>query len=580
MIRRIDDLPIRSKFIMLYVLGVLLPIFALVAFVLSNVTSEITQRERLNFERSFERVYSVVEGQFTSVMTLSNAVISDTQITSCLKNSYESPVKYYDIYYSQLRPQVTRYLNAYAQQVTAVELYTDNPNSLSGGACMRIEPQTMQTEWYPDDLSKLPMLVPNVRTVIGMADRLQISLIRQFTSESPFLRLLKIDMTLDPIRRAIEREREYMSLYLVAPDGYLVAMLENGQTSVAQLRQTVEPQQTDLARSFGTGTALAGWRLSGVVNRLPMERAIRSAVLWGIGLGLLCSLFAGALSLVLARSVVNRSHDLLWHMDHTTADRFIPIENETGRDEIGELTAHFNAMSNRLKQLINDVYVLELNQKSLELERVRGELKYLQAQIDPHFLFNTLNGILVVCVRNGYTDLTEIIRALSRLMRRMLDTSSDVAPLKEELDFVTMVLKIEQFRFGDKLRYEFDVQPEVMDCPVPVMCVQGLVENACKHGVQHLSGQGLVVVRARREGDAVVIEVSDNGVGMQPERLEALRQSVRSRDDIEGSIGLQNIYRRLVLQYGDRAELNLRAAQPQGTVASIRIPVKGGKEDV
>jgi hypothetical protein len=91
-------------------------------------------------------------------------------------------------------------------------------------------------------------------------------------------------------------------------------------------------------------------------------------------------------------------------MDSMTAEHFSPISRDPGSDEIGELTAHFNAMGTRLKQLINDLYVLQLKQKSMELENVRAELKYLQAQIDPHFLFNTLNAILVLSVRNGHTE--------------------------------------------------------------------------------------------------------------------------------------------------------------------------------
>ena len=234
-------------------------------------------------------------------------------------------------------------------------------------------------------------------------------------------------------------------------------------------------------------------------------------------------------------------------------------------------------MGLRLRQLIDDLYVLQLKQKSLELENVRAELKYLQAQIDPHFLFNTLNAILVLSIRNGHTEEAEIIRALSKLLRRMVDTAHDVVPLREELEFVRMVLKIEQFRFGDKLRYEFNVTPEAEARTVPVMSVQGLVENACKHGVQSLNGQGHIRVGAWVEGDGtLVVEVYDNGVGMRPDRLESLQKQIVSPEDMPESIGLQNIYRRLVLHYGTTVVLQLRGAEERGTIAMIRIPDQEG----
>jgi two-component system sensor histidine kinase YesM len=309
------------------------------------------------------------------------------------------------------------------------------------------------------------------------------------------------------------------------------------------------------------------------INDVPMHQSIREAVWIGLLLGTLCSVFAGAMALLFSHSILHRSRRLLRHMDNMTADNFSPIAHDHGKDEIGELTVHFNAMGSRLSQLINDLYVLRLRQKSMELENVRAELKYLQAQVDPHFLFNTLNAILVLSVRNGHTEEAEVIRALSKILRRMVDTASDVVPLSTELEFVHMVLKLERFRFGDKLQYEVDVTPEASRRTVPVMSVQGLVENACKHGVQNLNGQGLIRVKAWVEPDgALLVEVSDNGVGIAPERLSALQSQIESPQDMVDSIGLQNIYRRLSLHYGLSVSLTLRNADERGTVVTIRIP--------
>jgi two-component system sensor histidine kinase YesM len=137
-----------------------------------------------------------------------------------------------------------------------------------------------------------------------------------------------------------------------------------------------------------------------------------------------------------------------------------------------------------------------------------------------------------------------------------------------------MVLKIEQFRFGDKLQYEFDISRDAMGALVPVMCVQGLVENACKHGIQHIIGQGLVAIRAKVEKDVLQIDVSDNGVGINPRRLTDLQKQIADPEDMNGSIGLQNIYRRLKLQYGENVSLTLQNAQDRGMIVSIRIPMK------
>lgn len=572
---RVNDLPIRSKFILQYLLGVLLPIVALLIYVLTNVTAEIRQREYQNAEQSLDRVYTTLETQFTQAVALSNAVSTDAQLAGLLDHEYSSPLDYYVSYYCVLRPILNRYMFAYVQQISNIEIYSDNTSMLNGGFCPRITKETMGEEWFPQQVPLSPTLTAYVRQQPAMSSSLQLSVLRTLDESSAYRQLLKIDLSMEPIHRIVDKESSYLSVYLVAPDGYAISYPGSLTDSMIAKRLTLPPTAADMTRSFGKRTAMSGWKLSANINTAPMEKSIRQAVWVGLLLGAVCSLFAGGLSLLFARSIVHRSQLLLHHMDSMTAEHFSPITRELGKDEIGELMEHFNAMGERLKQLINDIYVLQLHQKSLELENVRAELKYLQAQVDPHFLFNTLNAILVLCVRNGYTELSEIISPLAKILRRMVDTTRDMVSLREELEFVGMVLKIEQFRFGDKLRYTFDVSEEAMDASVPVMCVQGLVENACKHGIQHLNGQGLIRICARMEEDVLKIDVSDNGVGIRPNRLDDLQKQIVNPEDMKGSVGLQNIYRRLRLHYGKNVSLTLKNAQVRGTVVSIRIPMKG-----
>jgi len=140
-----------------------------------------------------------------------------------------------------------------------------------------------------------------------------------------------------------------------------------------------------------------------------------------------------------------------------------------------------------------------------------------------------------------------------------------------------MVLTIEQFRFHGKLKYQFDISSEAQKRTVPVMSVQGLVENACKHGVQNLSDQGFIGVSAFVEADdALVVEVTDNGVGLKPARLKELLRQIQSPEDMKDSVGLQNIYRRLKLYYGEAVTLELVGAPQRGTIARMRIPRQEG----
>ncbi len=576
--RRINDLPIRSKFILLFLLGVLLPIVSLLLYVLTNVAAEIRTREMLNARQSLERVYATMNKDFTGVLSLGNAVSSDAELARLLEREYADPVSYYNTYYTDIRRTLSRYSLAYAQQVTGISLYTDNPTIANGGSCQRITPYVQGQEWFPETLPAEARLRVYLRQQVGQTGILQLCLTRTLHANAKYTEVLRIDLNMEPITRVVDDESSFLSVYLVAPDGTAVCYPGSMQDMHITDRSVRPPDTVDLSVAFGERTAMRGWSLVAEINDEPMNRSIREAVWIGLLLGALCSLFAGAMALLFSHSILDRSRRLLRHMDSMTAEDFSPIAHDHGKDEIGELTAHFNAMGSRLKQLINDLYVLRLQQKSMELENVRAELKYLQAQVDPHFLFNTLNAILVLSVRNGHQEEAEVIRALSKILRRMVDTARDVVPLSEEMEFVHMVLKLEQFRFGDKLRYTFEVSEAAKMRTVPVMSVQGLVENACKHGVQGVSGQGLVRVTARVEADgALLVEVSDNGVGIAPKRLSALQQQIESPQDMADSVGLQNIYRRLLLHYGLKASLTLQGAQERGTVATIRIPKPEGE---
>ena len=575
--RRINNMPIRSKFIFLYILGVLLPICILLTYVLTNVTSEIRLRESRNAEQSLNRVYSALESQFAGVVSLSNAISSDSQVENLLERKYESPVNYYSTYYLELRPILNRYALAYDQQVTTLSIYSDNFTMFNGGYCLYITPQVQKEEWYPQAVPSDAQLKVYLRKQVGQTNILQLCVTRSLHTGSPFTQILRIDLNMEPITTLIKEESSYLSIYLVAPDGTSVIYPGSLQDSFITDRSIRPPDETDLRVTFSEFAGMQGWTLLANINDENMQRRIRDAIVIGLLLGIISSVFAAVIAIVFSRSIALRSQRLLRHMDSMTAEHFSPITRDPGRDEIGELTTHFNDMGERLHQLIDELYVLQLQKKNMELENVRAELKYLQAQIDPHFLFNTLNGLLVLSVRNGHTEEASVLRALSKILRRMVDTAHDVVPLSEELEFVRMVLTIEQFRFHGKLKYQFDISPEAQKRTVPVMSVQGLVENACKHGVQNLSDQGFISVSAFVEADdALVVEVTDNGVGLKPARLRELLRQIQSPEDMKDSVGLQNIYRRLKLYYGEAVTLELVGAPQRGTIARMRIPRQEG----
>jgi len=199
---------------------------------------------------------------------------------------------------------------------------------------------------------------------------------------------------------------------------------------------------------------------------------------------------------------------------------------------------------------------------NLEARLAKSRLQALQMQLNPHFLFNTLNSIASLIHENpGAAD--EMITSLSEFLRLTLKTSDrSEVPLREEMDFLNHYLAIEQIRFGDRLRVEKHIEPALLGAQVPVLILQPLVENAIKHGIEKKLGPGVVTITASRTGETLQLQVQDNGRGL----------SSAAGGQISEGVGLANIRARLRELAGDAATLQIGSPAEGGFIATIRLP--------
>ncbi|WP_276352246.1 cache domain-containing sensor histidine kinase [Cohnella caldifontis] len=250
-----------------------------------------------------------------------------------------------------------------------------------------------------------------------------------------------------------------------------------------------------------------------------------------------------------------------------------------GKDEIADLGSSFNIMLEKIKGL--------LDQSIKEQELIqKAELRTLQAQINPHFLYNTLDSIVWMAEAGKNEQVIRIVQAFSRFFRLSLNKGRDWISIRSELEHVRSYLIIQQMRYRDILDYEIEVDPELSPYAILGMTLQPLVENALYHGIKNKRGKGLIRVAGRLEnGLDIVLSVEDNGIGMKPDRLAEIRSHLeRARDDAEPleetgrGFGLHNVHQRLRLYFGERYGVEVDSREGEGTRVSIRIPKKqGGK---
>lgn len=238
----------------------------------------------------------------------------------------------------------------------------------------------------------------------------------------------------------------------------------------------------------------------------------------------------------------------------------IPIEAEI--EEIEELDEGINKMARKISALLENV------RQEKEMQHLT-ELQLIQAQVNPHFLYNTLDTI-VWLIEGGMTDDTvEMISSLSIFFRTSLSKGNDIIPLSEEERHTLSYLEIQQYRYRDILEFEINIPKELSGIPVPKLSIQPLAENALYHGIKNRRGKGKILIEGREEEDALVLTVSDNGQGMTPERLHEVQEAIRTGE--RAGFGLAAVAERIALYYGPGYGMKIFSEEGKGTTVEIRL---------
>lgn len=240
------------------------------------------------------------------------------------------------------------------------------------------------------------------------------------------------------------------------------------------------------------------------------------------------------------------------------------------KDEIGELTDSFNYMVDKINTLIRQVYQEKIAQKNAEVQA-------LQAQINPHFLYNTLDSVNWMLIDRGEYDISDIIISLGNLMRYSIEDENAFVSLDKEVEYVVSYLKIQKNRLEERLEYQVDMDASAGGEKVPKLILQPLAENAITHGIEPRKQNGTVSIRIRDMGEEIQIRVEDNGMGMTPEQLAHLQEDAGDLEkDGHTGIGVRNVDRRIRLHHGEQYRIRIESTWGIGTSVSLRIPKSGG----
>lgn len=241
-------------------------------------------------------------------------------------------------------------------------------------------------------------------------------------------------------------------------------------------------------------------------------------------------------------------------------------------DEFGYIGKNLNTMLDNL----NELYQKDLQKQN----RLRlAELKALHSQINPHFLYNTLDSIKWLAKLNGINDIVVIVSQLGRLLKNSIHNQRDIVQIAEEMSLIGSYISIQKVRYSNKFNVDIEVDESIMLCEVPKLIIQPIVENAIIHGIEDKIGEARLTIKGWKENGRIIFEIIDDGVGMSKDELDGIRNSVLDEDMGKSSIGLANVDKRIKLYYGEEYGLFMSSEENVGTVMRLVMPYTERQQD-
>lgn len=340
-------------------------------------------------------------------------------------------------------------------------------------------------------------------------------------------------------------------------EGEIVSFLENKMDS------DMVPIDGEKYLLVKTDIEKLEWTLISGIAVSELTRGIRNAAKLTILVGLFASAIATFLIAVLSKRITRPIQALTISANHIKNGDFSAVYDSDAKDEVGILAQAFKKMSERIQALLDAV-------KEEQEQKRKYEFALIQTQIQPHFLYNTLDLIYIMCESNMAHEGAAITKALADFYRISLSGGREIITIEEELKHIENYLYIQRARYADIMNFKIECSPMVMDYKIVKLTLQPLVENAIYHGLKMKEGGGIITVEGSEGDGCVVLSIQDNGIGISPLRLQELLDE--KDEENSGHFGLKSVRRRLQLYYGKAAKMYIDSKEGSGTRITLKIP--------
>ena len=375
--------------------------------------------------------------------------------------------------------------------------------------------------------------------------------------------VLQVDVNFSAFEDFIEsmEENEQIPMYLYNTLSESV-VLEN------EVFSSLSESQREAAELYKMEIRQDHLYLYGLIIRDQVAKKFYSAILGMMGVITLISIFAFIAALTFSRRITSPLHELYLSLKQVEQGDFKLKYPETDYKELGYLIDRFRKMVSSVDNLIETIVYKEK-------ETSEAKLQALQAKINPHFLYNTLDVIRSIALEYDNQDISEMTLSLSRLFRYNVGNLKEFTSLADELEYIFDYLKIQEYRFGDRMQVELNIPETVKSVQITRFVLQPIIENAFKYGLELRGKGGLLKISAEKKQTSLYIRIYDNGPGIEMEQLKAIQDSLdreTSINEMKSAHGLDNVNLRLKLLYGTQYGLFIDSEYTQWTEVTVKIP--------
>ncbi len=425
---------------------------------------------------------------------------------------------------------------------------------------------------------KMLLIAPHFPEYYYNNDKEVFSIVRAIRNpyDGKFLGLIKIDLTQKVFDKAIATSNysKGNKLYVTDKTGnvYYSGEKREQKFKVPPTEKIKIDQATFIVSNSTSDTT--GFNVTGLVDEREFKKHAIELINSTLLISIISLFFSILMAIFFSDKIVNPVRHLQKMMKKVQGGDFETRAKVFSRDEIGTLSQGFNVMVSEINHLMKEVYETKLRQRD-------AELSALQSQINPHFLYNTLELVNMIALENNQFEISDIVSCLGRLFRYTVDKKEKPVLLKEEIRFIKAYLKIIRSRCGSKLKTELSIDPYLEYCLVPKLIIQPLVENAFQHGINE--GEGKITIKAEKDNDFLVLTVEDNGIGIDSGLLEGLEQKIYGEEghnefletfeNTKKGYALRNVHQRIKILYGDNYGLSIDNSLPKGSRFLLKLPL-------